>query len=230
MGPQRTMLQKMQFAFAARAQEEVDARAANKSTPALPRIFVSTSNASVRPSRSVAHLPRVKRIAGPSSTAAHLASSQLAVNHHVGSVSGELGVPYGWNPSTSAALAIPHLCPGADSRTLPRIPRVSNPSSASLRHTHPSLATTGRAGNAAAVNARAIYVLLDTRAPSLGVEHVHAPLLSAWTQIFHTRSGLDQCFGIRAVTQLPVALLSVPKTLNSILIALINVEPPVVAL
>ncbi|KAJ7735484.1 hypothetical protein B0H16DRAFT_1575855 [Mycena metata] len=44
------------------------ARAANKSTPALPRIFVSTSNASVRPSRSVAHLPRVKRIAGPSST------------------------------------------------------------------------------------------------------------------------------------------------------------------
>ncbi|KAJ7735461.1 hypothetical protein B0H16DRAFT_1892231 [Mycena metata] len=124
-------------------------------------------------------------------------------------------------------------CARADSRTLPRIPRVSNPSSASLRRTHPSLATTGRAGNAAAVNARAIYVLLDTRAPSLGVEHVHAPLLSlAWTPMFHARSGLDQCFGIRAVTHLPVALLSVPKTLNSILIELIrvNVEPPVVAL
>ncbi|KAJ7714553.1 hypothetical protein B0H16DRAFT_1559185 [Mycena metata] len=47
-----------------------------KCTPSLPRVFVSTSNASVL---------------GPSSTAAHLVSMQLAVNHRVGSVSRELG-------------------------------------------------------------------------------------------------------------------------------------------
>ncbi|KAJ7735464.1 hypothetical protein B0H16DRAFT_1765015 [Mycena metata] len=195
-----------------RAQEKADdSPTPNKSTHALPRVFVSASNATVHPSRSVGRLPRVMRIAGPSSTAAPLASMQLAVNHRVGSVSGGFGVRYGWNLGTNTSLAIAHLRPGVDSRTLRRIPRVSNPSLSSLRCAH----------------------LLDARALSFGVRisRVHTPtLLSALTQIFNTRSGLDQQSRIRAVTHPRLPPFSIPMTLNSIPIALINVEPLVVAL
>ncbi|KAJ7735468.1 hypothetical protein B0H16DRAFT_129293 [Mycena metata] len=139
-----------------------------------------------RPCVRLGHLPRVERIVGPSSTAAHLASMQLAVNHRVGSVSQEFRVrmpscarsnsghrtlppsflrtcsgasPQScrrWNPYTNAALAIPHLRPGRRFQNPRRIPRVSSSSSSSLRRRHPSLVTTTRAASAAAVGARAI--------------------------------------------------------------------------
>ncbi|KAJ7714533.1 hypothetical protein B0H16DRAFT_1899056 [Mycena metata] len=127
-------------------------------------------------------------------------------------------VSFGWAPPSRRA----------DSGTIQhrRAPR-------NLRCAHRALPTTARTGNAAAVDARVIYVLLDARALSFGVRisRVHTPtLLSALTQIFNTRSGLDQQSRIRAVTHPRLPPFSIPMTLNSIPIALINVEPLVVAL
>ncbi|KAJ7745143.1 hypothetical protein B0H16DRAFT_1727041 [Mycena metata] len=129
---------------------------------------------------------------------------------------------------TYARAPIPELCP------VSLEPQFSQPAP------HPPFAGDNRPRRQRCRRRRSCHILLDARALSFGVRisRVHTPtLLSAWTQIFHARSGLDQQSRIRAVTHprlppfsIPMTLNSIPMTLDSIPIALINVEPLVVAL